>query len=215
MATVTGPLLSLDARGQIAKTLVTSSWKGRTYTRQYVIPANPQSAEQTKTRNSFSWLNGVWKTAPADFVAPWAAFAAGKVLTDRNAFISKNNGLLRSATGLVGMVMSPGAKGGLATIATKTPAAGQVTVGLATPSPLPAGWTIVKGVAVAILEQNPQSGTDYTVESGSDATDPYSIVLTGLAAGDWAVAGWLVYQKSALATDLAYGPAIATIETVT
>jgi len=43
MSKLTGPLLSFGARGQIGKAMVTSTWKGVPYARQYVVPANPQT----------------------------------------------------------------------------------------------------------------------------------------------------------------------------
>ena len=209
MAVNTAPLLSFTAKGQIAKTMVMASWKGRPYTRRYVIPANPQSTEQTKTRNAFAWLNEVWKTAPADFVAPWTQFAKGKVLTNRNAFLSKNVGVLRSLTDLTGIVLSPGAAGGLAVTPGITPASQAFTVTLTAPSPLPSGWSIVEAVAVCIEQQNPQSGTAFTITAGTDNTDPYSISLSGLAGTtEYMVGAWFVYQRSAVATDLAYGSSV-------
>jgi len=54
MAIVKGPLMSLSASGQIAKTLVCSKWKGIKTMRSYVVPANPQSAGQTTQRGYFS-----------------------------------------------------------------------------------------------------------------------------------------------------------------
>jgi len=50
MAKVKGPLFSLDARGQIAKTLVYMGWKGIADVRKYVIPANPNTAAQQTQR---------------------------------------------------------------------------------------------------------------------------------------------------------------------
>ena len=51
MATVTGPLFSIDASGGYASTMVFSKWKGRNYVRQLVIPSNPQSIAQETARN--------------------------------------------------------------------------------------------------------------------------------------------------------------------
>lgn len=215
MAVVTGPLLSMSAAGQIAKTQVYATWKGRPYVRRLVTPSNPQSTDQTLTRNTFTWLNNVWRLAPADFQAPWTEYARGLVMTNRNAFIAKNNGVLRSETTLDMMVLSPGAKGGITVPLTITPGSGQITIGATAPSPLPSGWTVVKLVGVAIRDQNPQSGVLYTITSGSDTTSTYSVVLTSLAAGDWAAGGWFVYQRSASVTDLAYGASGAEVVTVT
>lgn len=50
MAKVTGPLMSLDASGSVAKTITFSKWKGRNYVRQLTIPANPQTGDQQAVR---------------------------------------------------------------------------------------------------------------------------------------------------------------------
>ncbi len=50
MAKVTGPLMSMTASGKIADTLVFFSWKGIATVRQWIIPANPQSADQGDIR---------------------------------------------------------------------------------------------------------------------------------------------------------------------
>jgi hypothetical protein len=215
MATLTGPLLSFGASGQIAKTQVYSSWKGRPYARRLVVPSNPRSTEQTKTRTTFSFLNSVWKIAPADVQAPWTQFAKGQVLTNRNAWLQKNLASLRDQLTLDGLVLSPGAAGGLSVTPTLTGGAGDITIDAIAPSPLPAGWTIVKLVGAAILDQDPHSGTAFTIVAGSDSTSTYQVVLSGLDAGDYQAGAWFVFQRSALATDLAYGASIADVVTVT
>lgn len=50
MAKVTGPLMSMSAAGQVGKAIVFAAWKGVNYVRQFVIPANPQSADQGDVR---------------------------------------------------------------------------------------------------------------------------------------------------------------------
>lgn len=209
MSKVTAPLLSFSGAGQIAKTQVYASWKGRPYVRRYVIPANPRSTGQTETRNTFAFLNNVWKVAPSDFIAPWTAFAKGKVLTNRNAWLSKNVGVLRALTDLTGITLSPGAAGGLTVTPVITAASQSFTVALTAPDPLPPGWAITEAVAVAIQSQNPQSGTAYTITAATDNTTPYSVSLTGLlGTTEYMVGAWFVYQRSALTTDLAYGASI-------
>lgn len=50
MAKVTGPLMSMSASGKVADSIVFSTWKGVAYVRQWLKPANPQSAGQGDTR---------------------------------------------------------------------------------------------------------------------------------------------------------------------
>ncbi len=52
MAKVSGPLMSMDARGKFGNTLVFSGWKGRPTVRQLVTPSNPQSTDQQAARNA-------------------------------------------------------------------------------------------------------------------------------------------------------------------
>jgi len=50
MAKLTGPLFSLDARGKLGSALVFIGWKGIKTVRQWLKPANPQSANQGDVR---------------------------------------------------------------------------------------------------------------------------------------------------------------------
>jgi len=196
MAKVTGPLLSLGGSGSIAKTQVYSKWKGRPYVRRHVIPSNPDTAEQQLTRNLFTWLNNVWKNSPAGLTDPWDLYATGQVLTGRNAFVGQNIKAMRVETDLELMVFSPGAKGGVAPSAVSA-AGGALSIAVTvTPPSIPTGWTITAAWAAAIQSQNPQSGVIYTPVVNFDATAPYVVNLTGLAAATlYQVGAWLEWEK--------------------
>ena len=77
MAKVKGPLFSLGASGQIAKTLVYMTWKGIDDVREYVIPANPNTAGQQTQRGYFSAAVEAWHTDgyTALDVAAWNLYA--------------------------------------------------------------------------------------------------------------------------------------------
>jgi len=214
MAKVVAPLLSFGARGQIGGSMVFGTWKGRAYARQLVTPGNPQTAEQTLTRNSFTWLQAVYKIAPSLVTDAWQAYAKGLVMTDRNAFTKVNNPILRTAVDLDPMTMSPGALGGLppATVVA-TPGADSISVAITPPATLPQGWTVLKAVAAAIVDQDPQSGVLYTITAGSDLTDPYTIVLAGLDEVLHQVFGWLVWTRPDGA--FAFSPSVQTSATPT
>lgn len=208
MARLTAPVLSFGAGGQIAKTQVYATWKGIPYARRYVIPANPRSSDQTLTRNAFKWLQAVYQLSPQEFRNAWEGFSSGKPLTGRNAWTSKNLPILRPITTLTGMIGSPGSKGGLPAAAALTDTSSSITATFTDPDVLPQGWTVVGGVAVAIKAQNPQSATDFEMFVGSDTGASPVAVISGLTtATAYMVAAWEIYQRSALATDLAYGPA--------
>jgi len=183
MAKTTAPLLGFGASGQIGKSNVHASWKGIKYTRQYVIPSNPNSAEQQLTRNIFSWLTSTWKIAPSLAQAPFTAYAKGKPLTDRNAFNKFNIAALRGATDLDDFVFSPGAHGGVPTSITSiTPAATTLTVNCALPA-APSAWTYVKTVAVCIKAQDPTMDDFWQMYAGQDLTTGYAPIITGLVTG--------------------------------
>jgi len=223
MAKIQGPLLSMGGLGQIGHSQVYATWKGRPYVRRYVIPANPKSTEQTKTRTAFTWLVETWKTAPLEFQASWTAFAKGKVLTNRNAWLSKGVKKLRpqggaALTTLLGLPFSPGAAGGIAANVVIVDTAGDLVFTADPPDPLPAGWSVVGFTGAAILEQDPQTDLDTAVlvaaAADPGAGNPWVATITGPTAGTYATAGWFIYQRSAIATDLAYGPANATLTVV-
>jgi len=77
MAKVKGPLFSLSASGQIAKTLVYGDWKGIDVVRKYVIPANPNTAGQQTQRGYFKAAVEDWHTDgfSAIDVAAWNLYA--------------------------------------------------------------------------------------------------------------------------------------------
>lgn len=214
MAKTTAPLLSFDARGQIGKTQVYGSWKGRSYARRHVIPANPQSTEQTITRNAFAFLQSVYKQAPALATDPWEAYAKGAVMTARNAFTKFNLPVLRGEADLNNMVLSPGAKGGPPPAsATPTPGVGQVSIAVAAPAVLPQGWTIYSAIAAVIRDQDPDSGVLFDITAGEDLTSTYAIVLTDLGAHLYQYRAWLKWNRPD--GTFAYSPSIGGTTTTT
>jgi len=207
MAKPTAPLLSFGASGQIGETIVYSKWKGRAYARRYVVPSNPQTTEQTITRDVFSWLSGVYKTAPALFTAAWEAYASGQVMTSRNALVKFNLPVLRGEVDLANFVFSPGALGGLPPSGiVVTPGADLLTVDITAPAVLPTGWTIQAAVACAIADQNPESGLLYTVTAGEDLTSTYQVILSGLDEVLYRVGGFLRWVRPD--GKIAYSPAV-------
>jgi len=214
MAKVTGALLSLGASGTIAKTLTASRWKGQPYMRQRVVPANPQTVEQTLTRDLFGTASNIWKNAPALFVAPWDRAAQGQVKTGRNIMIGDYTRTLRLAADLSTMVFSPGAKGGVApTSVVAVGGALQIDVTIVPPTP-PTGWTVTSCIAACILDGTPDALLSYAMVAAEDLVAPYVINLPGLAAASmYAVGGWVKYAKPDLS--VAYGPSLTVLEATT
>jgi len=210
MAKVTAPLLSFGASGQIASTQVYGKWKGRAYVRRHVIPANPQTSEQTLTRNAFTWLNRVYKTAPALVTDAWKAYAKGAVMTDRNAFQKFNLSNIRDQANLTDkMVMSPGALGGLPPTQVVTPGNDQLSVAVTAPTVVPQDWTVYSAITAVIADQDPDTGILYTVDALEDLTSTYTNLFTGLAnAATYEVMSWLRWSRPDGKT--AYSPSIVT-----
>jgi hypothetical protein len=90
MAKVTGPLLSLGARGKFGGALVFGIWKGIPTVRQYVTPANPQTAGQTSQRNAFSASVSAYRNyaTDSDVRSAWSRLAGLKPMPQSgfNAF---------------------------------------------------------------------------------------------------------------------------------
>lgn len=93
MAKVNAPLLSFEARGQIAKAVVYFPWKGINAVRQYVVPANPQSDDQTTQRNRMTAAVAEWHGAAysALDVTAWNRYAGvlAKIMSGFNAMCKK------------------------------------------------------------------------------------------------------------------------------
>lgn len=95
MAKVSGPLFSLDARGQVGKAIVFSFWKGVNYVRQHVVPANPQSTDQTAVRDLIHDASIAWKlgstvgatTIDAAYKLAYNTAASGQAYSGFNLFI--------------------------------------------------------------------------------------------------------------------------------
>ncbi len=91
MAKLKGPLMSLGASGQLAKTLVFFGWKGLDVVREYVVPSNPKTAPQTTQRSYITDGVAMVHTAQSRALTPltsadqvaYSALAAakGKIMT--------------------------------------------------------------------------------------------------------------------------------------
>lgn len=92
MATLLGPLMSLGAKGTIAKTITFSKWKGIPTARQKSDPTNPNTAAQAAQRSIFSEVVSFWRTAitGASAKTGWnlAASIGSKAQSGFNAFTS-------------------------------------------------------------------------------------------------------------------------------
>lgn len=198
MAKVKAPFLSFSGSGQIAKAFVASTWRGVKYVREYVVPANPQTAAQSATRNVFSMLSGMWKVADALAVAPWDAFATGKKFLGRNAFIGQNVEQMRGESDMDLFIGSPGNAGGLPPTSFSGAAggsSGEIDVTFVNPS-APTGWVLESEIFFAFPDQDP--ALPFAGPLVADENDPPtgSGTLAGLGSGvACEVVGFLKWTK--------------------
>jgi len=90
LAKVTGPLMSIDARGSIAKSITFAGWRGINYCRKWFTPANPQTADQTHVRGIFKKaINGWHYKITTPNRTAWIAAAEGQPYSGFNYYVSE------------------------------------------------------------------------------------------------------------------------------
>lgn len=196
MAKQTGGLLAFSATGQIAKTMVYSSWRGRQYVRRYVIPANPQTGPQVSNRSLFAYLNNLWKMQPGGLGGAWIDGTKGRPLTDRNLFLKTNQHALQGQTDISLIELSTAVGGGvLGPVPAITNTLGTVHVTSADPVP-PNGWTTVQFYATLVQNDDPFTfvGTP-TWYYNTDLTSPYDCTITVPTGHDYVWQCWFLYHK--------------------
>jgi hypothetical protein len=211
MAKPTAPLLSFGASGQIGKTMVYASWRGRSYSRRYVIPGNPRTTAQLGVRAAFSYLQAAWKISGPLLQAPWTAAAKGRPVTDRNIFTSMNISMMNTNNQNTGLIGSPGANAGIP-LATGSGvrATTTLTVSWTAPSTTPPSWTLLNVVATAFTQTSwtypPLDFIDPITEvEGDDTGLTGSIVLTVVNLPQ-VLCVWPIWTKPD--GSLGYGPSI-------
>jgi hypothetical protein len=98
MAKVTGPLLSLDASGTVASTMVFSRWKGINYVRQRVIPTYSNTFKQIAIRDLVKDATQAWKTGAtvgtvvidASYKSAFDVAASGMAMSGFNLFVKNS-----------------------------------------------------------------------------------------------------------------------------
>ena len=198
MAKLTGPLLSLGASGTVAKTTVFSSWRGVSYVRKHVVPANPQSTAQMVTRDLFSALQAIWKMLPSAVQLIWTTSAKGQPVTDRNLFTQtniKNTGTITDGTMLEFVTT---AKGGLVPASVVVTAGSDEIKGVITAPTPPIGFTVssVGFVGMDITAGVPPLDATSVPQAGTAGSSPGTITLTGLVSGNtYQVQGYVGWTK--------------------
>jgi len=91
MVRVTGPFLSLDARGTLGDVMTASFWRGVNYIRQRVIPHNPRTSRQVAIRSVLTdgvskWRFGTISQSDKDM---WNSYAKGQEYSGFNRYMQK------------------------------------------------------------------------------------------------------------------------------
>ena len=92
MAKVTGPILSLHARGSIARALTFREMKSGTHVRQYKRPKkreDPRTNAQQFSRSYFAVIVSIWHASDPAFRAEWNDAAKGYNMSGFNLFLSQ------------------------------------------------------------------------------------------------------------------------------
>jgi len=199
MAKLTGPLLSIGARGQIAKSQVYASWKGIRYARRYVIPANPNTEAQQETRSTFSMLDGLYKYMQTNAQAPWVLAAKGKPIIPRNGVISTNLPILRGETDITNIIMSPGVKGGLplSGLTAETGASSGEIDATATVPGTPVDWTMNGVTFIAQPQREPTELVTEVLPEAQVTASPWTTTFDSLSAGDdYVISAFIEWERA-------------------
>jgi len=97
MAKVTGPLFSIDARGKLADSIVFLGWRGLKTVRQWVKPANPNTAAQQAVRGYFTTSVNKYHLLDGGDQGAWKERASGKPYSGFNLFMDLASSTLNAA----------------------------------------------------------------------------------------------------------------------
>lgn len=99
MARTTAPLFGLDASGSLAKSIVFSKWRGRTYVRRHAIPSNPQTGLQVGMRAVFRFISQIYAGLDPAIKLAWEEMGASDNITGLNAMMRANQRRARQGQG--------------------------------------------------------------------------------------------------------------------
>lgn len=98
MAKVKAPLFGFGASGAIGGALVYGIWKGIDWVREYVIPANPKSTDQTTQRDAMGACVSAWKNY---FLVAEARTAWDRMALRLNGALSGFNAFIKNTIQLI------------------------------------------------------------------------------------------------------------------
>jgi len=175
--------MSLEASGSFASTLISQSWKGRSYLRKLTLPAQPNSGKQIAIRSMFGFLSLQW-TAIADVdKTTWEPPAAERDISPFNAYVQENmiRFTIGKAPGQTYPVSETGTPADIPAESAVPLGTGLLTTGLTTPVNDNWGIQLHRGTAPAFT---PDLGNIIAVIQGTTAA-MQKFFDYPLASGTW------------------------------
>lgn len=178
MAKLIGPLMSLEARGQFAKTLTYARLGMTSYTKAYKAPTNPQSFLQRAQREIIREITQFWSQLTSDQKAFWSNLAERWELSLYHAYLRFNTERLRDEQTLLAEIVEDTSSPSATEALTVTPDGGDYDIEfeLEEPTPYAQHVQIIAAKGSAPTESNkntillthdiPETGLDiYTVST--------------------------------------------------
>lgn len=184
MVKLKGQLLSLDAGGALAKTLIYSNWKGRPYAKKFTLPRDPNTPAQIGLRQAMTFLSSQWPSLSAAQKKTWDELAGNLKITLLDAYNSINLTRFVEDKGL-SKEYPPAEAANTISIVSQQPTASErfVTLGAST-SPPTAAWGYVF-YQDASMGFTPAPANVVGVIVGPGVFTVHSIRVTPPFAGTW------------------------------
>lgn len=206
MATVKGPLFSVEASGTVASSIVFSRWKGRPVVRKHTVPSNPRSVLQISVRAVMRFLSTNYFNLTATEKAAWLSIANSDAISQINAFARHNADRWTQFTfPRVTPVIAAGTAPVMG-IQTLTGGVGQVTVSTAITTPNDI-WCMI--ICASLTTAFTPSRANARFVAAGTAT-PIAAVLIGLSPGTWFVRSAGVNRGGTGSAFVAEGSAVVT-----
>lgn len=102
MVKLTGPALGQSASGALAKSVIFSSSKSRSYLKNFKRPKQPRTKPQKAMRAAMSFLSQQWHLISTPYQESWNTIAAAADVSPFNAYMAANLLRFRNGQGLSG-----------------------------------------------------------------------------------------------------------------
>lgn len=190
MARLTGPLLSLGAKGEFGGSVIYDRYAGQDIARSKVAARNPNTPAQAESRGAFATLSWLWQLADTRIRPFWGAYVSDFDMPARAAFIKASLARVRGEPDMDGFRAVVGVSGGLQPLGmTVVPQSRQLSVKLVTPYP-PPDWTFRRPTACAFPDQPAGAGRPAYLRTGQRLLHFLTVNLLDLEPVPHQVRGW-------------------------